>query len=273
MNMMLAKEGDKMIRRVLTLFFSIAILLCLKAEAQTVDEIIKKNIDAHGGIQKIKAVKSVKLTGKVVPAGLGQELPLVIQQKRPNSLRVDATFQGKSQTFGYDGSTGWKIDPFQGSSEPERIAGEELKEMQEQADMDGFLVDYKEKGHTVELMGKEDFEGTPVFKLKLTLKGGDIRYIYLDAEKFLELKVTSKRQVAGSEIEVESYPSNYKPVNGILMPHSSENKMRGQTVSQITFDKIEIDAPIDDSIFKMPVKPEEKPKTEEKPKDKPPAIF
>lgn len=262
-----------MTRRVLTLVFSFAVLFCLKASAQTVDEVIKKNIDAHGGIQKVKAVKSVKLTGKVIPAGLGQEVPIVIQKKRPNYVRADATFQGKTQTFAYDGEAGWKIDPFQGSSEPERIAGEELKDIQEESDIDGFLVDYKEKGHTVELTGKEDLEGTPVYKLKLTLKNGDIRYIYLDAGNFLVLKVAGKRQIAGSEIEVESYPSNYKPVNGVLMAHSSENKVKGQTLSQITFDKIEMDVPIDDAIFKMPAKPQEKPKAEEKPKDKPPSIF
>ena len=262
-----------MTRRVLILFFSLSVLFSIQASAQTVDEIIKKNIDAHGGIQKVKSVKSVKVTGKVLPTGLGQEVPIVVQQKRPNFVRMDATFQGKSQTSAYDGETGWKVDPFQGSSEPERVAGEELKDLQEQSDIDGALVDYKAKGHAVELMGKEELEGTPVYKLKLTLKNGDVRYIYLDAENYLELKTTSKRQTPGGEIEVESFLGNYKPVNGILMAHSIENKVRGQVVSQITIDKVEMDVAIDDATFKMPVKPQEKPKTEEKPKDKPPSTF
>ena len=139
--------------------------------------------------------------------------------------------------------------------------------------MDGSMVDYKEKGHTVELIGKEDLEGTPVYKIKLTLKNGDVRYIYLDAENYLELKITSKRQIPGGEAELENHLSNYKPVNGILMAHSIENKVKGQTVSQITFDKVEMDIPMDDSIFKMPVKAEEKPKPEDKPKDKPPSML
>jgi outer membrane lipoprotein-sorting protein len=262
-----------MTRRVLTLFISLVVLFCIEASAQTADEIIKKNIDAHGGIQKVKAVKSVKVTGKVLPAGLGQEIPIVIQQKRSNLVRVEATFQGKSQISAYDGQSGWKIDPFQGSSDPERVAGDELKELEEQSDMDGSLVDYKEKGHTVELVGKEDLEGTPVYKLKLTLKNGDVRNIYIDASNYLELKSTSKRQTPGGEIEVENYFGNYKPVNGILMAHSIENKVKGQVVSQVTFDKVEMDIPIDDSVFKMPAKPEEKPKAQEKPKDKPPSAF
>lgn len=262
-----------MIRRILALVFSLAVAFCLEASAQTVDDIIKKNIEAHGGLQKIKAVKSLKVTGKVLPTGLGQEIPIVVQQKRPNLVRVDATFQGKTQTQAYDGAMGWKIDPFQGSSEPEKVAGEELKDIQEQADMDGSMIDYKEKGHTVELLGKEDLEGTPVYKIKLTLKNGDVRYMYLDAGNYLELKITSKRQISGGEVELENYMSNYKPVNGVLMAHSIENKVKGQTVSQITFDKVEVDAQIDDAIFKMPAKPEEKPKAEEKPKDKPPSIH
>ena len=258
-----------MIRKVAGSFFAFAVLLATQATAQTVDEVIKKSIDARGGIQKIKAVKSVRMTGKVTPQGL--EIPIVLQAKRPSFVRIDATFQGKSQTQAYDGETGWKIDPFQGSPDPEKVAGDDLKELQEQSDLDGGLIDYKEKGHSVELMGKEDVEGTPAYKLKLTLKTGDVRYIYLDAENYLELKVSLKRKTPGGEIEIDQYPGNYKPVNGIIFPYSIETKVRGQSVNTIIIDKIELDVAIDESVFKMPAKPQDKPKTNEKPKDKPPA--
>lgn len=251
-----------MIRRALTLILSVTFLFCVQASAQTVDELIKKNLDARGGVQKVKAIKSVKVTAKIIQQGV--EIPIVIQQKRPGMVRADVTFQGKSQTMAYDGQSGWKTDPFQGSPDPEKIAGDDLKEAEEQADMDGSLVDYKEKGHKVELVGKEDMEGTPVYNLKLTLKNGDVRNIYLDAENYLELKVSMKRKTPGGEIEVDQYVGNYKPVNGVLYPFSLETKVKGQTASQITFEKIELDVPIDDSIFKMPAKPAEKPKTEEK---------
>jgi outer membrane lipoprotein-sorting protein len=251
-----------MIRRALTLTLSLTFLFCLQASAQTVDELIKKNLDAKGGLQKVKAIKSVKITAKIIQQGL--EIPLVIQQKRPRFVRVDVTFQGKSQTTAYDGESGWKTNPFQGSPDPEKIAGDDLKEAEEQADMDGPLVDYKEKGHKVELVGKEDMEGTPVYNLKLTLKNGDVRNICLDAENYLELKVNLKRKTPGGEIEVDQYVGNYKPVNGVLFAFSIETKIKGQTANQITIEKVEIDVPIDDSAFKMPAKPAEKPKTEEK---------
>jgi outer membrane lipoprotein-sorting protein len=257
-----------MIRKLSGSILAVVVLLATQASAQTVDELIKKNLDAKGGLQKMKAIKSAKLTAKIIQQGL--EIPLVIQQKRPRFVRVDVTFQGKSQTMAYDGETGWKTDPFQGSSDPEKIAGDELKEAEEQSDIDGALVDYKEKGHKVELVGKEDMEGTPVYNLKLTLKNGDVRNIFLDAENYLELKVNLKRKTPGGEIEVDQYVGNYKPVNGVLFAFSLETKVKGQTVNQIVIEKVELDVPIDDSLFKMPAKSPDKPKPEEKPKDKPP---
>lgn len=258
-----------MTRKLAGSFFALVVVLATHSSAQTVDELIKKNIDAHGGIQKLKAVKSIKATGKIIQQGL--EIPITLIQKRPANLRMEATFQGKTQVNAYDGESGWKIDPFQGASEPEKVAGDEAKELQEQSDMDGPLVDYKDKGHTVELIGKEDLEGTPVHKLKLTLKNGDVRTIYIDAENYLELRVTSKRKTPGGEIEVDQYFGNYKPVNGIVFPFSLETKVKGETVNQITIDKMEMDVAIDDSLFKMPAKSQDKPKTDEKPKDKPPS--
>jgi outer membrane lipoprotein-sorting protein len=239
-----------------------ALLSCVQASAQTVDELIKKNLDARGGVQKIKAVKTAKVTAKVIQQSL--EIPLVIQQKRPGMVRADVTFQGKSQIQAYNGQTGWKVDPFQGSPDPEKIAGDDLKEAEEQADMDGALVDYKEKGHKVELVGKEDMEGTPVYNLKLTLKNGDVRNIYLDAANYLELKFKLKRKGPGGEVEIEQYPGNYKPVSGLMFPFSIETKLKGQTVNQIVIEKIELDTPIDDAVFKMPEKPVQSPKPEEK---------
>lgn len=258
-----------MIRRLLTLTLPLAFLFCVQASAQTVDELIKKNIDAHGGVQKLKAVKSMKASGKITPQGL--EIPITLQQKRPGMVRMDATFQGKSMVQAYDGTTAWKIDPFQGNPDPEKVAGDDLKDLEEQSDLDGPLVDYKQKGHTVELIGKEDMEGTPVYKLKLTLKNGDVRNIYIDAENYLELKVTSKRKTPGGEIDVDQFMGNYKPVNGMMFAFSIDTKVNGQSVNTITIDKIELDVPVDDALFKMPAKPAEKPKTEEKkPEEKKP---
>ncbi|MFQ5824129.1 MAG: outer membrane lipoprotein carrier protein LolA [bacterium] len=244
-----------MFRKTLFLIFSINVLFCIQVTAQTVEELIEKNIEARGGYEKIKAIKTIKMTGNSMFQGM--EAPFTIFAKRPNNLRMEVTIQSQNMVQAYDGETAWMIFPFMGSTEPQKMPEDQADAFIEQADIDGHLVDYKEKGHTVELIGKEDMEGTDVYKLKLTLKNGNVNYIYLDAEYFIELKQKAKRKRQGSEFEVETFFGDYKPINGLMIPHSLESKVGGQTVSQITVEKVEMDVNIDDSIFKMPPKSQE----------------
>ena len=161
--------------------------LAAPAAAQTVDEIVAKNVEALGGMEKIKAVKTLRMTGKMT-VGPGIEAPIVLELKRPNAMRLDITIQGMIGSQAFDGTTGWTLMPFQGSKVPQQMAADELKLAEEQAEMDGPLVDYKAKGNTVELLGKEKVEGADAYKLKVTLKNGAVRTIYIDAEHFLQIK-------------------------------------------------------------------------------------
>ena len=222
------------------------------ASAQTADELIAKNIEAKGGLAKIKAVKSMRATGKMI-GGPGMEFPFVMMNKRPKSTRMEFTFQGMTVMQVYDGKTAWMSMPFMGKKEPEVMPPDESKMIEEQADFDGPLMDYKEKGHTVELLGKEQVEGADAFKLKVTLKGGDVRTIYLDAETFLEIKVEAKRMVRGSEIEGESLLSDYKEVGGMMMAHVIDSGSKGSPQRQkIVVEKVELNPVIADSLFVMP---------------------
>lgn len=236
----------------LTPIFSLTFLLCTQLAAQTVDEIIAKNIEARGGYDKLKAVKSMKFTGKMMAQGM--EMPTTYIAKRPNKLRIEATMQGQTMVQAYDGETAWWIFPFMGNPEPQKMPEDQARETINQADIEGHLVDYKKKGHKVELIGKEDMEGTEVYKLKLTLKNGDVQYIYLDGEYFIELKQTTKSKRQGVEFEVDTFYGDYKEVNGLMIPHSIESKASGNTVMQITLEKFEVDVDVDDSIFEMPQK-------------------
>src|SRR5262249_21767006 len=150
-------------------------VLCIGGSAQTVDDLIKKNIEARGGIEKLKALKSLGMTGKIHPKGM--DIPMGLQVKRPGLVRGEATLQGVSMVKAYDGETAWQINAFEGSKEPEVMTGHDAKEAIQFGDIDGPLVDYKSKGNTVELVGKEELEATPVYKLKVTLKDGDVQYI------------------------------------------------------------------------------------------------
>jgi hypothetical protein len=228
------------------------VLVAGPAAAQTLDEILAKNLEARGGLDKLKSVQSVRISGRMT-VGPGIEAPIALELKRPNQMRLDITVQGMTGSQAYDGTGGWALMPFGGQKNPEPMSADETKLAEEQADIDGPLVDYKTKGHTVELVGKEQVEGTDTFKLKVTMKNGVVRHIYLDAEYFLEIRDEGKRTIRGAEMETESIVGDYKEVGGIMFPHSIESGVKGMPQRQkLSVDKIELNVPIDAARFKMP---------------------
>jgi hypothetical protein len=234
--------------------FSVVFFMFLfisKSYTQTVDEVIDSHVKAIGGLEKLNAIKSVKYTGKF--SGGGFEVPVTYIIVRPDKVRMDITFQGNSQIQAYDGTMGWFTNPFQGKKDPEKMTKEREKEMRKQADIDGALVNYKEKGSKAELMGKEDMEGSEVYKIKLTDKDNDVTYFYLDAGSYLILKETSKRKVGEKEVNSETLYGNYQPIDGVMFAMAIEFREVGSTDGQKgTIDKIETNVVIEDSYFKMP---------------------
>jgi outer membrane lipoprotein-sorting protein len=239
-------------------------LISAAAGAQTVDEIIAKHEKAMGGKDKIKAVQTERITGKMV-MGQGMEAPFTMEMARPNKMRMEFTIQGMTGVQAFDGKTGWSVMPFMGKTEPEAAPEDEAKKMQEQANMDGLLMDYKDFGRTVELVGKEDLEGTPVYKLKVTQKSGDIAYLYIDAEQFMLLKQTGKTKARGQEIESETVFSDFKTVDGLVFPYAIEQKAVGMPGGMtMTVSKIELNPGVADARFTMPAAAETKPAPPEK---------
>jgi outer membrane lipoprotein-sorting protein len=220
--------------------------------AQTADEIIAKSVQARGGMDKLKSVQSVKQTANMA-MGPGMEAPGVLIQKRPSLARLEFTIQGLTAVQAYDGTSAWQVMPFTGKKDAELMSADEAKEVEEMADIDGQIVDYKSKGHQVELLGKEKIEGTDAYKLKVTLKNGDVQTIFIDSDSFLPIKEEVKRTVRGTDQVFESSIGDYKEVNGILFPFAIESSAKGSPQKQkITITKIELNVPLDDSIFKMP---------------------
>jgi outer membrane lipoprotein-sorting protein len=236
------------------LMFAATMLVSVALHAQTVDEILDKNAAARGGWDKLRALKAYKMTGKMAMGG-GMEAPFIMIKSRPENVRMEFTVQGMTGIQAYDGTTGWMVMPFMGKKDPETMTGDMLKDVKEQADFDGPMVDYKKKGNTVELLGKEEIEGTPAYKLKLTTKAGDETIIYVDADSFLEIKMQAKRKIQGQEMETETSLGNYQEFNGMLFPMSIEMKPKGAPSGQtITISKIEIDPAVDAQLFGMPKK-------------------
>ncbi len=239
--------------RRLTFIAVSAVLFSLSLSAQTVDEIIARHIAAQGGLAKLKAIQSLRMTGNFESSGMQAGFTQVF--KRPMKMRLDLSVQGMTMTQAYDGQRGWQIVPFTGKKDPEPMTGDELKNAQDQADIDGPLVDYKNKGNTVELIGKEKVADKDSYHIKVVLKNGSERDLYLDATTFLGLKTSAKTTMHGTEVELESILGDYRDVNGLKFPFSIEqHQIGGEGPGQkITFTKIELDPPLQDSIFKMPV--------------------
>ena len=204
------------------------------------------------GIEKMKDWQTVTSTGKSTVQGT--DYPFTVYMKRPDKIRVEAEVQGNKMIQVFDGSHGWSIIPWSGSSDPQDMTTDDVKGMKSQTDIEGGLYNWKEKGHKAELIGKEDLEGSPVYKIKLTKKDGDVETWFIDAESYVPLKMSAIIKVQGNDIESEALFSNYGELNGVLMAKTTTNKFKEQTVSTIQIDKMEVNLPVSDSIFMKPVK-------------------
>jgi len=238
--------------------FILAGIVCLTSLsifAQTADELVAKNLQAKGGVDKIKAIKSIRMTGQFDASGfkatIGQE------QKRPEMVRETFTDQGMTQIQAYDGSSGWQISPFGGRRDPEMLGEDDVRGLAEDADFDGPLVDAAAKGNKIEYMGHDQVDGDDAYKLKVTLKNGDIFYYYLEPDTYIEIQVEKQQFIRGSVRESVTALGSYKPVNGVMYPFSIENgpKNNPEARGKITVTKIEANVPIEDSDFKMPAAP------------------
>lgn len=232
---------------VLALFSYVAL-----ASAQTADEIVAKNIQAQGGMANVKAIQSMRVSGDFAVSGIQASFTQVY--KRSNKVRLDAAIQGMTLTRSYDGQSGWQVNPFMGKGTPEPMSADDVKQMQEEADFDGPLVDYKQKGNTVQLAGKENIDGADAYHLKVTLRAGDLRDLYIDANSFLVKKTIAKVSMQGAEVQMETKFNDYREVQGVKLPFSiDQHALDGQAPDQkITIQKIEMNFAVEDATFKMP---------------------
>jgi hypothetical protein len=223
--------------------------------AQTADELVNKNLTAHGGVEKLKALHSLRMTGKMQQGSFAIQIGL--DTMAPNLLRQNFTVMGMTGTMAYDGTAGWQIMPFAGRKDPEMLGEDDLRGLQDEADFYGHLADYKEKGNTIEYLGHDTVDGDDAYRLKVTLKNGDIIYYFLDPETFLEIRTESQRFIHGSVRESFSEMGSYKLVDGVYFPFALEQgspRNPGET-GKITIDKIEANVAIDPAEFKMPSAP------------------
>jgi hypothetical protein len=243
---------------------ALAAVSCLSVfgNTQTAEELVNKNIQAKGGMEKMKAIKSVRMTGKI-NIGSGIIAAEMQENQRPNLVRETFSLQGMTAVTAHDGTTGWQIQPFGGHKDPELMGEDDLKDLLLDADFDGPLVDYKEKGNTVEFLGHDVVDGDDALRLKVTLKDGDIIYYFLDPDTFLEIRKEVQEFVRGSVRESVFELGSYKPVAGVMYPFSISQGSKANPAAQTTaIEKIEVNIPINEVDFALPASLKHAPKAD-----------
>jgi len=223
--------------------------------AQTAEELVHKNIEAKGGIEKIKSAKTRLTVGKIKGAGRRRATVATFKQMnmRPDLVRQNLSMQGMTAVQAYDGSAGWQTQPFSGRKDPQLMGEDNVRDLLLAADFDGPLVDYAEKGNQIEYLGHAEVDGDDALRLRVTLKNGDIVYYYLDPDTYLEIRKEIQQFVRGSVRERVVDLGSYKPVDGVMYPFSVSEGPRSNPGAQVTtIEKIAVNVPFQDSDFALP---------------------
>lgn len=202
-----------------TLLAVTALTLAGTATAADLDDVLSCSFETLGGLDNLKAVESARMTGTMTMGPM--QAPFTIEFQQPNRVRMEFEVQGMTAVQAYDGETGWAIMPFMGKTTPEVMADDQLKSMQEMAEWEGPFVDWQDKGHTVELLGTEDVEGTEAYAVKVIRAGSEDESVYyLDTEYCLPFLSKGVRDIQGNEMAFSQSIGDYKEVGDIVMAHS-----------------------------------------------------
>lgn len=222
------------------------------AQTPSVDDIVAKYLAARGGADKLRAVRTVKMTGKI--SGQPGEVEILSWAKRPNMMRRESKLKGQTLIVASDGQTVWAVNPL--SPTPREVTGPQADAAKlEASEFDPVLLDSKDKGHTIELVGKEPVDGIATYHLRVTKKNGPTQDIYLNADTLLEAKMTMNIDQGARKGTASIDFSNFKAVDGIMVPFKIRQSFDGQPVADVTYDSIQFNAAVDDSLFRMPGKP------------------
>jgi outer membrane lipoprotein-sorting protein len=234
-----------------------ALVLCATpASAQTTSQILSKVYVARGGLTRIRALRSERVSGTI---SFGSEAsgPFAVELKRPMKMHMTLNVQNQTMIRVFDGAQGWANNPFAGKLNPDPMAEEDLKNISEEADFDGPLVDYAKKSNKVELVGKDKVEDKDVWRVRLTTKNGDVRFYLFDTQTFLLLKWEGKRRADGKEYPIESYFHDYRDVEGLKFACEIDSGSSATDLTQkLVIDKIELNVNFPDSDFVKPTAPD-----------------
>jgi len=257
----------------------------------TAAQIVDKHIAARGGLQAWRGVQTVSWSGKMdvgyadsavrsarfvrdtarsknakkqllaqqaaeakVESDKQVQLPFRLEMKRPSKSRVEVEFDGKTAVQVYDGSSGWMLRPYLNRTDWEPFSPEQTKEEAANPGLDGALIDYAKKGTTVEFESVEPVEGHDAYKLKLTMKNGDVRHVWIDTQSFLDVKIEgTPRHMDGRMRTVWVYQRDFRTVQGLMVPFVLETTVDGyKDTHKMVIEKVALNPALDDSKFVPP---------------------
>jgi hypothetical protein len=222
----------------------------------TATQIVDRNVAARGGLEAWRAINSLTLTGKLEAGGkTNPELPFVMKMKRPHKSRLEIRFKDQTSIQVYDGAAGWKVRPFLNRDEVEPYTPAEAKQAKAWEELDGPLIDYAKKGTKVALIGTEAVEGHNAYKLKLTMKDGQERNVWIDAGTFLERKIDGEpRKVDGKMRNVAVFYRDFKKQGALVVPSVLETRVDApkQTPHKMRIETIAVNEPMADGLFAKP---------------------
>ena len=222
-----------------------------RGQAQTVDDVVRRYLEARGGTVKLRSVQTLRLTGTMELPGVSA--PFVLELARPGRMRTEFTVEGQKGVRAWDGRTAWEQLPLPGER-PRPMSPEDAAEARAQADVDfSPLVDATAKGYTIELMGRDRLPGGDTWKL--VVRGNDVpaRTMHLDAKTHLVVQTVDVRTVEGREVEFVTEVGDYRSVNGLVFPHRIDVGPKGSPERQrLVIQRIEVNPPLDPARFAMP---------------------
>ena len=247
-------------------------LAAVAAQAQTVEDVVRRYLDARGGIVKLRSVQTLRLSGTMELPGVSA--PFVLELKRPAKMRTEFTVEGQKGVRAFDGKTAWEQLPLPGEK-PRPMSPEDAAEARSQADVDlSPLVDAAAKGYSVELVGRDRLPGGDTWKLVVRGADGPPRTMHLDARTHLVVLTLDRRSLDGKDVEFATEVSDYRSVGGLVFPHRIDVGPKGSPERQrLVIRRIEIDPPLDDARFAMPVRRPASAGKPAVPAPRPPAVL
>ena len=200
------------------------------------------------GMEKLLKVNTIVMTGTMIQQ---DAMPVKIVRMRPNYFLMEFDIQDITAYQAYDGEIAWWTTPWTGNPKPQLMPEDRSKDMKSRADFDGLLHYWKQKGHTIELMGRDTGDNR-LYKLKVTKKEGGTEYLFIDATTFLIQKRIYYRMVRGQEVAMENYFKDYRPVNGVMFAFTQDTHFGGQPYNSLQLESIELDQSVDKQIFRKP---------------------